>query len=175
MKKNIQLILLLLWTIIPSVHCQQSYTEFKNSIGKIELVKVLPTLTDQHKKLFRTINFYSPQSIITNTGEKYINENLITEPVLVDSALTDSIINLVYADSSTLYRTRCYNPRHGILLWDTNGKYLGFVEICFECRGIRTTTGIPEPQNLPYEIYERLELLFKSFGLVDEEPVEKDE
>ncbi len=174
MNKTIQLILLLFWTIIPSVHCQQGYTEFKNSIGKIELVKVLPTLMDQHKKLFRTINFYSPQSIITNTGEKYINENLITEPVLVDSALTDSIINLVYSDSSTLLSTRCYNPRHGILLWDTSGTYLGFVEICFECRGMRTTSGIPEPQNLPGEIYERLELLFKSFGLVDEDPAEKD-
>jgi hypothetical protein len=99
---------------------------------------------------------------------------LISAPVEVDSSLTNNFVDLIYSDSSSFDRTMCYEPRHGIILWGTSGKYLGFVEICFECNGVRTTSGIPKPQNLPGYIFDELELLFKSFGLIDEPQEEND-
>ncbi len=167
MRKFIQLILILSWTPFSIAQNEHSYSEFKASIGKIELVKVLPTLSGQHKKFFRTINYYSLQSIINNVGPKYFNEEKISQPLLVDSISTDIFVDLIYSDSSSHSEMLCYEPRHGILLWSNTGKYLGFVELCFECRGVRTTPGLPRPQ-LTNDTFVRLELLFKTFGLVDE-------
>lgn len=144
------------------------YSSFKSSIGKIGLVKVLPTFSKTVKKMFRKIHLYSQESIINNIGDKYFNEELITTPIIVDWTARDNFINLIYSDSSDFEETLCYAPRHGIILWDINGNYLGFVEICFECYNIRTTRGIPIVMSMPHQMFAQLENLFKSYGLVEE-------
>src|SRR5258708_7020171 len=42
----------------------------------------------------------------------------------------------------------CYQPRHGFVYYDSKHTPIGFVEICFSCRGSRTSPEHPGPVDL---------------------------
>jgi hypothetical protein len=54
----------------------------------------------------------------------------------------------------------CYRPRHGFVYYDTDHRPVGFVEICFSCRGYRTSPPSTGPMDL-----ETLEKLFRDLNI----------
>lgn len=175
MPKHPITILLSLFILNSFAQVTPSVEEFKKSIHHIQLTKIKPIG-------YKTIGYdwkepiYASESIITNDGDYMIKENSLAKIVTIDSALTNQFIDLVYSDSTTSWGTSCYIPRHGILVWGET-RYLGFIEICFECGKIKTTDGIPTPKNIDYSILSQLKALFQKYGMIDPvyQPVQKKE
>lgn len=156
--------ILILITKNSSGQLSLSYQQLKSQLTKIELVNIQPTEIKRKVGKFRSIKFKSQNSIITNSGDLLINNKLISNPVKVDPTEGIEFLNLIYSDSAKNYSIRCYQPRHGILIYGTNDTYLGFIEICFECEAIQVTKGLPLPKNLPLYIFNSLKILFRKYG-----------
>lgn len=55
--------------------------------------------------------------------------------------LSNIIYNVVYKGYFfTFSEAGCYNPRNAILFVDAKGKTFAFIDLCFECRGHRTSS-----------------------------------
>jgi hypothetical protein len=53
-----------------------------------------------------------------------------------------------YHPTGLVPSANCYQPRHGLVYYDSNHTPIGFVEICFSCRGSRTSPEYPGPVDL---------------------------
>jgi len=59
----------------------------------------------------------------------------------------------------------CYFPRNAILFFDTRGKVFEYIEICFECLGIKLSSANIMQPDLCNEMYARLQVYFKRLNI----------
>lgn len=62
----------------------------------------------------------------------------------------------------------CYNPRNGILFFDASGKYLGFIELCFECYNMHHSPSLPLYQTPDYDGFKKLLEIFAQYEVSTE-------
>ena len=78
----------------------------------------------------------------------------------------NKLIDLVYSDNTSDVQGMCYNPRNAIIFYDSEKKEIGYLEICFECTTMKTTSQIPEVFQLSEKGYNELESIFEKHGLI---------
>lgn len=78
----------------------------------------------------------------------------------------DEVIDLVYSDKVSYMQGICYHPRNAIILYNTLGIQIGYIEICFECSTMKTESQIPKMPQLSKEGYSELKALFEHYGLI---------
>ncbi len=59
----------------------------------------------------------------------------------------------------------CYFPRNAILFLDNTGKVFEYMEICFECLGIKLSSAKVKQPDLCNYMYERLQAYFKKLNI----------
>jgi hypothetical protein len=69
----------------------------------------------------------------------------ITEQKTLKREEIDQLTNILYnvsykGDIFYLWGTGCYNPRNAILFYDSSGRLLEFIELCFECHKTRLSS-----------------------------------
>lgn len=82
--------------------------------------------------------------------------------------LTDILYNYGYSSSTRLIEqtvSGCYYPRHALLFEDKQGKVLSYLELCLECRRIKTS--LPEKSTGVFceGKYALLEAFFREVGV----------
>ena len=83
-------------------------------------------------------------------NNRVMTDSLILERVIINSKQTDSLTsilyNIGYTPVSKKYRyeivnqSGCYEPRNGIVFINAAGEAFEYIEICFQCRGTRTSS-----------------------------------
>lgn len=84
----------------------------------------------------------------------------------ISPADVDSIFSLLYAskiNDQARKSIKCYNPRHGLLLYSGSGLLLGFIEICFECEKIKVVNTTLAVDFLPTSSYEALKKILSKY------------
>jgi len=93
-----------------------------------------------------------------------INKSIITEQIKISNkainVLADIIALPTNYDSIALYK--CFDPHHTIFIY--NNKKISYIDMCFECWGLRTSEDLKEIRG--YELYKwhRIENFFGSLG-----------
>ena len=81
-------------------------------------------------------------------------------------SLTYLLFNVGYRGKiSTLEGTGCYNPRNAILFINSNGKAFEFIELCFECSGLRLSSDKIKTGEFCNQKYELLKSFFIQRGI----------
>ncbi|OXA81938.1 hypothetical protein B0A58_01025 [Flavobacterium branchiophilum NBRC 15030 = ATCC 35035] len=86
------------------------------------------------------INYFNSIKV----AQEIINENDFLELKYLTSkqieALTDVIFNYGYQSKFySIEDMKCYNPRNAILFLDKNKIIIGYIEICFSCKHLRSS------------------------------------
>lgn len=129
---------------------------FFSRVNKIELVELKP-FCRTYKYPAKFIGFLGVKKnrtdcwaapIIKSSTEKGPVESLIDTSRIgsrkvLDSASYKTLFNSIYESEIATSRTSCYEPRNGILFYDSSNKMIGFLEICFECRYIYSIAETP--------------------------------
>jgi hypothetical protein len=116
---------------------------YKKAFSRIELIAFGATPKNYGtKRPGRRV--YFQLSIIK--GKDSIDTQLITErQVLKEKEMANLMDTLfMFGKRGLTYSSMaCYEPRNGILFYDTDGKICGFFEICFACDGLEWNYGFP--------------------------------
>jgi hypothetical protein len=59
----------------------------------------------------------------------------------------------------------CYFPRNAILFFDNSGKVFEYIEICFECLGLKLSSTKIKPPDLCNDMYNHLQSYFKKIDI----------
>ena len=102
-------------------------------------------------------------------GDSIVRNQVIESVVLSEdqvNELTDILYNYNYSRKTNLIShvsVGCYEPRHAILFIDGSGKVITFIEICFECKEIKSD--LPEESTGVF-CEGKFELLRTYFGAI---------
>lgn len=139
-----------------------------NAAAKIEFIDLIP-YTVVHKYPHPIFGFLGIQKKYTWEVESTImmaNSQLDTAHIgnryELDTMHYDQLYSILYESKSTNLLTMCYNPRNGIIFYDSAGEMIGYVEICFECGRMYTLSGTPFLGERSDESYEELKTLFEA-------------
>lgn len=136
---------------------------FFNKVSKIELIELKPyCYIHKYRSRFlgipRKYEACHESSIIREKSE--LDSTHIGKRTVLDKTQFDNLFNLLYNSELATSRASCYNPRHGIIFYDTKGSIIGFLEICFECNRIYS---FPDTPNLGPPVRERFNELKRLF------------
>lgn len=104
------------------------------------------------------------RTLIYSNPDGYSESDFENQQTLKGSK-KNKVIDLVYSDKVGGLQGVCYNPRNAIILYDSKGKEIGYIEICFECSTTKTESTIPKLSQLSEEGYDELKLVFEKYGL----------
>jgi len=76
----------------------------------------------------------------------------------------DYLFELLYKSTPSNTHAGCYNPRHGIIFYNSKGILIGFLEICFECHRIYALPETPNMGVAEGEKFYELKKLFDNFN-----------
>lgn len=130
-----------------------SYTD--NQIGIVKLIKLLPdcqTFEGEER-------CYETTALSSIEGDSLKSEQLTNpDSIMIDSdrlgetktlALEDikKLLPALFTGDQKEDYSFCYNSRHAIAIYGTEGSMSGFIEICFECSNtISVLNGFELPQ-----------------------------
>ncbi len=156
-----------------TIHSEADF--FIKSIAKIEFVKIEPICTKQKRYIDslgrkKKVNICHAQSVLICVqiigGELKCDINLtrLSEKVELDKDDYDLLFGIIYKSEKVNYLDACYNPRHGILIYNEDNEQIEFIEICFECDRSISTSGIPDFGLMSHKSYKALHDLFEKYG-----------
>ena len=137
---------------------------FFKEVDKIELVELKPYCYIQKYRsrflgLTKKYERCTEASIIRSNSQ--LDSTHIGKRYELPKNKFDYIFDLLYNSESSNDRAACYNPRHGIIFYDSTGNINGFLEICFECNQIYSFPETPNPGPPILEKFNELKNLFK--------------
>jgi hypothetical protein len=148
---------------------------FFSKVDKIELVKLKPYCDsslriDHEEHDFKMRVYCFEESILQPENAHYpIDTAHIGKRYQLQSDEVDVLFNLLYIGERSNRMAACYEPRHGIIFYDSDGDMTGFLEICFACRRIYRLWDTPSMGPLEGKPFRDLKELFRGKGLVDDE------
>lgn len=140
--------------------------KFFKQVAKIELIELIPYhVTRKYRN--RYLGFLG----ITKKEEYQIEKSIILSNSQLDTSHIgnrhelnyeefDKLFDLLYESESSNSRGACYNPRHGIIFYNSNGEINGYLEICFECYQMYS---FPETPNIGPPVSDKFNELKKLF------------
>gem|GEM_PF-611066 len=152
---------------------------FANKYSKAQRLNFYPFNKAAAIKL---ISFKEEQRIPVKN--KIIDEQQVLEQVILSAAQTDSLTNLLYNITFTPVKvtrhlfpgSSCYMPRNGILFMDAKGMAFEYIEICFACERIETSSAHVNEGDDCLTKYDLLRNFFSAagikYGTGDREPVQ---
>lgn len=149
--------------------------EFIRSIAKIELVQLEPICRIKTvdmgflRRRKKVMSCHASSALFCVEIGDRLSCKFETERIKGNTQVMEKdvqkILNIIYKSEEVNYLAACYNPRHGMLLFDHQGEPVGFIEICFECAQARSTTGVPEFGLLPQTAFDILRTIFDRYNL----------
>lgn len=96
----------------------------------------------------KKVRYFSMESVIhcyskEDTLECTLDTTHIGNHFRINSGDYDTLYNLLFSYPMSNTFSACYNPRHGIVFYDSEGLRIGFLEICLECSKIYSFPGTP--------------------------------
>ena len=119
---------------------------------ELELIEILPrclTIVSDNGTLIETEEGCTYESIINRTSIsseaieldiKYIGKRIKLNKSGYDSVMI--ILNENLIDEAVAFND-CYWPRNGIIRYNSQGKMIGFLEVCFECGNSKVVGNMP--------------------------------
>ncbi len=117
----------------------------------------------EHPEYNASLHSYSSYAFADTLGYKYVKEIVELSTKQVDSLASLCFFMKPYNYKHTRVITtygdpNCYNPRNAFVFTDTENKVIGYLELCFECRGHRA-----KPEELLGEMCGNKYQLYKNF------------
>lgn len=144
---------------------------FFEQVDKIELVELKP-FCQEEKHRRRIIGFLgitkkytaciAVSVIKSHAQNEGIDTTRIGDKVTLEKNKYSKLYELLYFSESFKSNIRCYNPRNGIIFYDSTGEMIGFLEICFECKKIYPLPGTPFHQTPDYKPFDEIKALFSN-------------
>ncbi|MFK7786876.1 MAG: hypothetical protein AB8B56_17275 [Crocinitomicaceae bacterium] len=141
-----------------------------SGIARIELVKVDPVCEEVKRRVQgrffkKKLLFCSPESILhcySIEDELFckVDSSRLSGHVELSSSDIDTLLGILYTTEQSNYIDLCYNPRHGIIFYNDSNEFMGFLEICFECKRVESNDKILDPGLLNTEAFVRLRKIF---------------
>lgn len=98
-------------------------------------------------------------------NNQFIKEKFTLNPSQVDS-LTDILFNYDYREKTTIATSsECFDPHHAIVFTNKEGKIIEYIEICFLCSNIYSSSAKINPGNFCEGKYNLLKKLFRKIGV----------
>jgi hypothetical protein len=162
------------WILLKKIYCLSTIFFFllvmnscnfqrKSEIDLIfEQTKKIEILAYSNRNEWDSIDntdFYKLNYINNNIieiKEKYLKSRIVLNPSQ-QNILKNSLINC----KTKNWVAACYDPRHSILFYNEKDEIFGYIEICFECNRVESTS------NLKFisECVLSQEELFKEYGI----------
>lgn len=139
----------------------------KNKDNTVKLVSLEP-LCWKEKEFTDSIEI--ERNVCTFSTVIYNNHSIDTKRFKTSSNISNedfsSILSIFYQNKtefSNSFSSLCYEPRHGIIIYNSNGKIKEFFEICFECFQINQFGKLPKINNLTSEDFKQLNRIFYKY------------
>jgi hypothetical protein len=101
-------------------------------------------------------------SIVFEYKYRGVDKEFITSEHFLDSSEIRLALSEMFNGSENEIIAMCYNPRHAVLFYNTEGKISGIYEICFECNnvkiGIMGTIMFPKSSTYLKSLFSKSEL-----------------
>jgi hypothetical protein len=122
-------------------------------------------------------NYVSP--VFDVRGRQLMNAPLVDENGQLGSSVANKsgarlspeqvqrLIHAIIGMHPAHLTARCWKPHHGFVFYDTRGKAVAWVEVCFECGFTRPSPTVP---NHSYDDMDALRKLSKELKLLDQPP-----
>lgn len=94
-------------------------------------------------------------------GKLEINKKYLRNRISLNKEQIEILKNKLRKCETENWAAACYDPRHAILFYDKNDKIFGYIEMCFDCNGRRSS----ENFKVFSECALGLEETFKEFGI----------
>lgn len=137
--------------------------KFFKGVNKIELVELIPYCSIRKHRIgflgIRIKHEYFRESTIMLDNSQLDTTHIGNSFELCQDQF-EYLFDLLYNSEISSSRSACYNPRHGIIFYNSIGEICGYIEICFECTQMYS---FPETPNLgppESEKFEELKQLF---------------
>ncbi|MGL2964461.1 hypothetical protein ACSVH2_11630 [Flavobacterium sp. RSB2_4_14] len=72
-------------------------------------------------------------------GKLEINKKYLKNRISLNKEQIEILKNGLIKCKTENYAAACYDPRHAILFYDENDKIFGYIELCFDCNGSRSS------------------------------------
>jgi hypothetical protein len=141
---------------------KEELTQFLDKVYRVEFVRLLGDCISPE--------YCRAKSIVYEFSDSTFQpkKNYFRQIVKVKKEDLNTIFNILYVhriESNLITNTDCYEPRNGIVFYDKDNKVFAFFEICFQCRGQKTTKKIPKLDRLTPSDYYELRDLFEKYGI----------
>lgn len=141
---------------------QKALTQFLNTVYRVEFVRLMGDCISPE--------YCRAKSIVYEFSDSTFQpkKNYFRQIVKVKKEDLSTLFNILYVhriESNLITNTDCYEPRNGIVFYDKDNKVFAFFEICFQCRGKKTTKKIPNFDRLTPSDYNELRDLFEKYGI----------
>jgi len=89
--------------------------------------------------------------------------DMIEESINLHDSDYSSILKLIFTPDNLHTSGACYCPRNGILFFGNCNEFLGFIEICFQCKNEHTVL-VPSVE-INGDDYKQLKKLFTLYNI----------
>jgi hypothetical protein len=141
---------------------------YYSKFSRIELISIHPKCDSiYHSKTGELTFQYIPESIISNDSNHLDFMRINERYILSDSLKIRSVMEMLYKNQQNEHEeTMCFfEPRNGIIFYDENGKFSGYLEICFQCNQFKTFGDAPNMEKYCNKMILNLKNLFLSNGI----------
>ncbi|MFK7787346.1 MAG: hypothetical protein AB8B56_19640 [Crocinitomicaceae bacterium] len=148
---------------------------FFSEVDRIELIKLEPYCEtnlriDHESGKTKEVVYCREESILHSQDPRFpIDVERVGDKYQLQSDEIDSLFNMLYIGAISHSAASCYNPRHGIIFYNSSDSIIGFLEICFECNRIYSLPGTPNMGPLENKPFKQLKELFREKNLVNSE------
>lgn len=140
---------------IPSASYLEKLKKFTTQqFDRVELVRLKPQGTAENPEW---------NTILDEKG--YVDEDRIESRASISGESLTEVFKIFFDLQDDEQSSFCYNPRNGILFYDQEGNYLGFVELCFECYNSKYSSTLPLCQSPDLNGFSRLRKIFAQYQI----------
>lgn len=154
---------------------QEKATVFFAKVDKIEVIKLEPYCVTKRYPIgwfgrMKDVLSCYESSIIRYSEDADslacpIDTSHIAERYTLQPTEFESLFEMLYDGEPANNSAACYNPRHGIIFYDSSEKIIGFLEICFECHRMYALPDTPNIGPIEGDAFWNLKLFFEERGL----------
>jgi hypothetical protein len=141
-----------------------------NQLHNVVLLRIKP-----HLKTETNFDLFSPSVKLTKTqievfstiiqGDS-LESNMIEKFKTANDSDLNKIIRIIFSRENKTTSCRCgYEPQNGILFYDANGTYLGYIELYFKYFGYRQSSPLLSPTKINAEEFNELKTIFQKNGI----------
>lgn len=154
-----------LWQDSVRTHARLFFTE----VEEIELVQLKSYCLIKKRPVgifgrMKKVRVCYNESVMRSSSVDRIDTSHIGRSYMLNEDEHNYLFKLLYS-SEPAHILSCYNPRHGIIFYDSTGMISGFIEICFECDQMYALPNTPNMGFTNVETFDKLKLLFEEHNL----------